>query len=250
MAAGFGGLLNVVVILGLYHLAEYPTLESATRTFLLAGTGFTLGFVSVLVTAHTRLVTPAFGYVSVLAATVTLELTSPRPAWSELNGHVIVEGPTHVSSYANTWYVWAALFLYAGAAEFAIRRRYAIRNGRLQNLPGLPFSGYTLAWTVVGFAGFLGVATMLLVHRSGIRPESLALVVLVFASSVAVVPLAALLSRGVLLPTLLFVVVPYSLAVEVFVTTDSPVHILLFGPYAIVLLVAWAIERAIRSWVG
>lgn len=250
VAALGAGVLNVAVVLALYRSGAYPALESAAATARLAGTGFTLGFVAVLVTAHTRLVSPAAGFLGVLATTAYLELSTPRPEWDELGGHVVVHGPTHVSSYANTWYVWAALFLYAGVVEFGIRRGYGVGDGGLRDLPDLPLSRYAVAWTVAGFSGFVGVATMRVVLRAGMPPGWLSLVVLGVATLVAAVPLAALLTRGMLLPMVLFApVVPYLLGMEAFVTTDSPVHVLLFGPYAAVLLVAWGLEAAVRSRV-
>ena len=249
-AAMGGGVLNVAVVLGLLARGVYPMLGATTPTGIIVLTGFTLGFVATLVTAHTRLISPAVGFLSVLAATTYLELTSPQPNFGTLNGHIIVDGPLYVLSYANTWYVWLALLLLAGLVEFAIRRGYGIGSRRLQHLPTVPLSRYTIAWVVAGFAGVLGVATMLLVVRSGIRPEAMALVVFVIVFAVTAVPLAALLRHGVVIPILLFViVVPYMLTVEVFVTTDSPVHILLFGPYAVVLGITWAVELMVRRRV-
>ena len=248
ITAILGGLLNVAVILALYVRADYPTLTSTTGASTVAITGFTLGFVAVFVTSHTGLLTPAVGYLATLVGTVYLELSTPLPEWSEMNGHIIVDGPTHVLSYANTWYVWIVLLLFFGVVEFAIRRGYNIGTHRLRHVPDLPLSRYTIVWIVAGFAGLVGVATMLLVIRSGIRPPSAALVVFVIAATVAAVPLAALLMHGIVLPTLLFAVfVPYMLSVEVFTTTDSPVHILLFGPYALILAIVWGVEKMVRA---
>lgn len=44
--------------------------------------------------------------------------------------------------------------------------------------------------------------------------------------------------------------IPYPIGIEVFTTTDGPVHVLLFGPYAIVVAVAWALEAVLRSRPG
>lgn len=251
IAAVLGGALNVATVLALYARGDYPTLSSTAGTSVVVVTAFTLGFVAVLVAAHTRLVSPAAGYLAVLAGTAYLELSTPSPEWGELNGHVIVDGPTYVLSYANTWYVWLALLLYAGAVEFGIRRGYGVGDHRLRHLPDVPLSRSTIVQVVAAVAGFVGLATVLLVLRAGIRPPSAAIVVLVLGVAVAAVPLAALLSNGILLPTVLFAaLVPYALTVEVFVATDSPVHILLFGPYAIVLAVAWGVEKALRTRVS
>lgn len=247
-AATIGGLANVAVVLVLYGRAGYPAFESISGMTPLAVTAFALGFVPVLVTAHTRLVAPAVGLLAVLAGTAYVELTSPAPEWGERSGHVIVEGPTHVASYANTWYVWLAMLLVAAVVEFAIRRGYGVGNRRLRHLPDLPLPRDGLAWFVAGSGALVGGATTLLVLRSGIRPPLAATFVFVAAAAVTAVPLAALLARGILSPVVLFaLLVPYFLTVEVFVTTDSPVHILFFGPYAIVLALAWALEALVRS---
>ncbi|WP_255170610.1 hypothetical protein [Natrononativus amylolyticus] len=249
LAAGaVGGLANAGVVLALYARGGYPALESIAEIGSLAATAFALGFAALFVSAHTRLVSPALGFFAALAGATSLELTSPMPEWSELGEYVIVEGPIHAASYANTWYVWFALLLVAGTVEFAVRRGYGIGDRRLRHLPALPLSRPALVGTVLGASGLVGAATTALVIRSGIRPTAAALVVFVVATAVAAVPLAALLARGLLAPAALFAaLVPYFLAVEVFVTTDSPVHILLFGPYAVVLVAVWALEAALRS---
>ncbi|MEY7850800.1 hypothetical protein AB7C87_16540 [Natrarchaeobius sp. A-rgal3] len=245
-----GGLANVVAVLTLYARAGYPTLESASSVAVLALTAFAVGFLALSVSAHTRLLAPVVGFLVVLIGTVSLELTTPNPEWSTLDGYVIVDGPTHVASYANAWYVWLSLFLVAGGLEFAIRRGYGVGDDRLRNLPQLPLSRPMLASSVLGLGSVVGVSTTLLVLRAGIRPSVTAIAVLAFATVVAVVPLAALYARGIVSPAILFVLlVPYFLTVEVFATTDSPIHILLFGPYALVLAAAWALESAVRSRV-
>ncbi|ELZ07378.1 hypothetical protein [Natrialba aegyptia] len=246
--AALGGAANVVAVLALFARADYPALESPPELAVLAATGFALGFVSLFVSAHTRLLTPAVGFVVVLLGTVFAELTTPMPEWSELGGYVVVEGPTHVWSYANSWDVWLSLLLIAGLVEFGVRRGYGLGDRRLRNLPSIPLSRTAVLGMVTVGAGLLGVATTRLVLRAGINPRAAAPFVFVAAAAVAAVPLAALLTRGLLLPTVLFaLLVPYFLTIEVFTATDSPVHILLFGPYAVGLLIGAAFENWLRS---
>lgn len=247
--AAVGGLANVAVVLALYARAEYPVLESLEGVTLLALLLFVLGAVPVFVSAYTRLLAPAAGLLAVLAGTVYLEITTPMPEWSERGGYVIVDGPTHVASYANTWFVWLALLVVAGVVEFAIRRGYGLEDEpqRLRNLPELPLSRGDLVRTVAGFAVLVGVATTLLSFRSGLSPSVMAIAIFAGATVATAVALAALLARGAIAPILLFALVPYWLTVEVFVTTDSPVHLLLVGPYALVLAVAWGLEELCRS---
>ncbi|MFP8954031.1 hypothetical protein ACLI4Z_13845 [Natrialbaceae archaeon A-arb3/5] len=245
------GCVNVAVVLTLFARAEYPTLGSVIGVSVLVGTGFVLGLVPVLVSVRTRLLAPTVGFVAVLAATTYLEVTTPQPTWSALDEYVIVDGPTHVASYANTWYLWLSLLLLAGAIEFGLRRGYGIADERLRNLPDLPLSNGDLIRAVTGFASLLGIATVLLVLRAGIRPPVTAIAVFAVAAAVTAVPLAALLTRRLISPVVLFaLLVPYLLAIEAFTATDSPVHIFLFGPYAIVLVIAWVVEATIRSRLG
>lgn len=251
VAATVGGLANVTVVAALYVRYEYPVLESVGPTVEFVLTAFFLGFVAVLVTAHTRLVTPAVGFVSLLVGVAVAEVTSPAPRWGELGEYTIVDGPLFVLPYANTWYVWLSLVLFAGVVEFAFRRGYGPGEQRLRHLPDLPLSRPVLVGVVLGVGGLIGLATAALTIRSGIRPSAAALAVYVVALAVATVPLAALLARGIVSPVLLFALaIPYLLVIEVFTTTDSPVHILLFGPYAIIMVVAWVLEAALRSRLG
>ncbi|OVE85539.1 hypothetical protein [Natronolimnobius baerhuensis] len=245
--AAVGGLVNLAIVFGLYIRAAYPILESTGDVAVLAVALFAVGAIAAFASAYTRLLTPALGWLAALAGTAYYELTTPMPEWSEFEGYVIVDGPTHVASYANTWYVWLALALFAGVLEFGIRRGYGLGERSLRNLPELPLSRADLGRAVVGFGALVGVATMLLAIRSGLPRLATALAIAVLATAVAAVPLAALLARGLLLPTVLFAPVPYLLVYEVFVTTDSHVHILLFGPYALVLALAWALEAVLRS---
>ncbi|WP_207891103.1 hypothetical protein [Natrarchaeobius oligotrophus] len=243
------GFVNVAVVIALYASGGYPALESPTAVAALVATGFVLGFVAAFVSAFTRLVTPLVGLLAVLVGTAYAEVTTPRPEWSQLEGYVIVDGPTYVSSYANAWYVWFSVLLIVGVFEFAIRRGYGVGDRRLRNLPQLPLSGPALVAIVLGVASIVAAGTTLLVLRAGIRPPVASVGVFVVTIAVAAVPLAAVLTRGIVSPVVLFALVPYFLVVEVFAATDSPVHILLFGPYAIVLAIAWVLEGAARSRV-
>ncbi|THE66049.1 hypothetical protein D8Y22_03755 [Salinadaptatus halalkaliphilus] len=245
------GVANAGIVLALYARDAYPALESTGSTAGLVATMVVVGVVPVFVSAYTRLFTPTLGLLAVLAGTTYLDVTSPSPEWGELGGYAIVEGPTYVASYANAWHLWLALALYAGVLEFGIRRRYGVADGRLQNLPSLPRARSTIAGWTAGGAGLIALATTLLVLEAGIRPPVAAGAVFAVAFAVAAVPVGGLFTRGLLAPLVLFALaVPYVLVFEVFVTTDSPVHILLFGPYALVLAIVGALEATIRARFG
>ncbi|SFC08256.1 hypothetical protein SAMN05444422_104172 [Halobiforma haloterrestris] len=245
-----GGVGNAVVAVALYARADYPALESTGETALVALSAFPVGFVPLLLAAYARLVAPALGFLGLVAGTVRLEVTTPAPEWGELGEYVVVDGPTHVGSYVDAWYLWLVLAALLAVAEFGLRRRYGIGDGRLRNLPDGPLERSSRYAVVVGTAVLVGIATSLLVVDAGIRPAALTSAVFAFAAAVTAVPLAALFEDGALAPLALFPLVPYFLVLEVFVTTDSPVHILLFGPYAVVLAVVWALERRFRSRLG
>ena len=69
-----------------------------------------------------------------------------------------------------------------------------------------------------------------------------------FVAVATVIPLAALLSRGLVVPIALFaVLVPPVVLAEMFGTPDSGVHLLLPGPYAILFRVVWLLESLLRS---
>ncbi|WP_049927026.1 hypothetical protein [Halopiger goleimassiliensis] len=248
IGAGFvGGLVNAAVVIGLYVRGDYPLLESTSGTAVLALTAFCIGFVPLVVSRDTGLISPAAGFLAVLSGTIWLEVTSPDPRWGQLNEYVIVDGPTHVSSYANTWYVWLALTALVAAVEFGLRRRYAVGVDRLRNLPKGPLSRVDRLEIVLGAATLLAVAATVLVVRAGIRPPAAAGIVFAFTFASTAIPLWALFEDGAIAPLALFVaLVAYFLVYEVFVSTDSPVHILLFGPYAVVFAVVWLLERSLR----
>ncbi|SEW21080.1 hypothetical protein [Natrinema salifodinae] len=247
--AGLGGLANAAVVAALLVHFDYPLLDSTVDLAVVATMAFLLGAVPFSIAAHTGLVAPAGGLAALLCGTVYVELTTPIPEKvGELGGYDIVEGPFHIYNYADSWLVLLALLLVAGVAEFAIRRGYGLGAARLRNLPALPLPWRTLAKTVAGVAALVGIGTVVLVDESaGLTPETV-FVVFVSAAVVTVVPLAALLARGLLAPLVLFaLVVPRFLLVEIFLTTDSYVHILVFGPYAIILAIAWKLEALLRS---
>ncbi|MFC4541195.1 hypothetical protein ACFO5R_04545 [Halosolutus amylolyticus] len=247
--ATLGGLAHAAVVSTLLTRIDYPLVDSTAGLAALAAGAFLLGFVAFLVTAHTRLYFSAIGSVALLVGVTYVELTSPDPQTvGELGGHDIVEGPFHVYHYADNWALLLSLLLVAGVAEYGLRRGYGPGADRLRNLPDLPLRRRTLAGVVVGVAGFVGVATVLLVQKSATLGVDGALVVFACVAAVTAVPLAALLGEGALVPLFLFtLVVPRFLLVEVFLTTDSYVHILALGLYAIVLAIVGLLETRFRA---
>ena len=253
-ALGFSavaGLANVATVAWLYTRFDYPLLESPGSTAVFAVTAFVVGFVPTVFTIHTRALSPVFVFLGALTGGVVLEVTSPPPEWGELGGYTVVDGPIYILNYASAWYLWLALALFAGTVEFGLRRGYRLGGDRLRNLPELPLSRGALTRIVGGVAALFGFAVFLLTLRQGPSPRIAAVAILLGAIAVAAIPLAALLWRGIVSSLVLFSLwVPYILLVDVFRTTESPVHLLLLGPYALVLVIVWALEEVLRRRVG
>lgn len=239
--------LNVAVVLALYDQYGYPFPEGAALVGFvatLAAFGFVPGFVS----GHTRLGIPALGFLAFLAGVTIAEVTSPAPEWGQLGDFTVVHGEVYINRWANRQSVLVALLLAGGVAEFGVRSAYNLADDRLRNLPGLPFSPYVVAWVAGGFGALFGTTVALMVWRIGASPTGIELVVFACATLAAAVPLAALLARGLVVPLILFLlVVPRPLLREVFVGTDSPLFLILLGPFALVFAIAGAVEYYVRT---
>lgn len=164
-----GGIASAVVVGVLLSAFDYHVVTTATERWTLLPGAFVLGFATVAVSAHTGLVSPGGGFLALLTTVVYIELTTAPPqAVVERGDDVIVDGSFHALSYADTWYVWLALLLVAGVAEFAIRRGYELGDDRLRNLPVLPLSRTDVWLVVAGCSVAVGLATMTLLVRGGL----------------------------------------------------------------------------------
>lgn len=247
--AGLGGIANAAVVVALLTYFDYPLIETNAELATLAAQAFLLGFVPLLITAHTRLLAPAGGFAILLGRVVHAELTSPAPEKvGELGSNAIVEGPFHVRNYAEAWFALLALLLIAGVVEFALRRGYGLGADRLRNLPALPLSRPVLVGVLAGLSGFVGASAVLLVRQSTGLATGEAAGVFLGAAAATAVPLAALLTRGYLAPLFPFALaVPHGLLVEAFGTPDSYVHISILGRVAVFLALVWLLEYLFRS---
>ncbi len=249
-AATLGGATNVAVVLALYDRGEYPALEVPAELAVLVLTSALVGAVVVGASAHTRLLTPAVGLAALLVGVIALETTTPTPTWERLGDAIVVDGPTHASSYATAWPLWLALGCYLGTLEYALRDRYALAADRLANLPTLATDRRRLVGQLGTVAGFLGLATGLLVVDSG-GGLVVAVVVAILTAATGLVALVALVRWRLVGPAVCVVgVLPSILLVEVFRTTESPVHFLLLGPFVLVLVLVAGLERAVRLRAG
>lgn len=239
-----GGLLNVIALQLLFLHGRYPVLGEPTELGVVLASGFAVGFFAAFVTLQTRLYSPLVSFLALLGGTVAIAIRAPRPDWSELQGYTIVEGPTHAGSYADAWGIWIALLAVLALFEFGVRRGFGLREDALSGLPTLPLSNRGLAWLAGTPAVLVGVAAVVLVRDAGLATETALLGILPFATTVTIVPLLALLGRGIVSPALAYLLtVPSTFLIEVFTTPESPVHFLLFGPLAVGFVGLWALEE-------
>ncbi|WP_226006670.1 hypothetical protein [Natrinema salinisoli] len=245
-----GGIASVVVVGALLSYFDYDVVTSASELWMLLPGAFVLGFVTVAVSAHTRLVSPGGGFAALLTTVVYAELTTDAP-WAvvERGDGLIVEGSFHALSYAETWYVWLALLLVAGVAEFAVRRGYGLGDARLRNLPALPLSRTDLWLVVTACSVAVGFATMILLVRGNLWDTVPGYAIGFVAAAVATaVPLAVLLSHGIVSPFVLYSwIVTATLQTEAFTAPDSGLHIPLLGASAIVFGIVAVLELLVRS---
>ena len=246
--ATLGGLVHVTVVFVLFIRFDYPILESTAAIVYNAIAAFTFGFVPVLIAAHTGLLVPVSGFTALLVGVTGAELASPAPEWGTMGEYTTVDGPIYVAQYSSSWPAWIALLLVAGLAEFAIRRGYRLGDRRLRNLPPLPLSDRGRTRLVASGSICFGLGTVLLAGvSSGLDPTE-TVVVFGLATAAAGVVLATLLARGLVVPLTIFALwTPNVLYTEAFRSTDSGLHLLLFGALAVVCAVCWKLEEVIRT---
>lgn len=245
-----GGFVSVIVVAALVSRFGYHDFISSAQYVGLRPGVFALGFVPVLVSVHTRCLAPGGGFVALVITVAYVEVTTPAPQTvGERGGHAIVDGGFHALNYAETWYVWLSFLLVAGVAEFAIRRGYALGDERLRNLPTLPLSRRELWLVVAGCSAMVGTTTMIVLVNSGMWSHPVGYGIGFAAAAVATaVPLAALLSRGIVSPFVLYSwFVPDTMQTEIFLTTDSGLHIVVMGVASLLFALLAGLELWLRS---
>ncbi|GAB6878306.1 hypothetical protein JCM17823_05800 [Halorubrum gandharaense] len=249
----------VAVVAGLAHLlvveALFRWLGHVPETLWpLASVGnavvvFAFGFLVGLVTVGTRLWSPTVGLVTLLAWAAYRDVTAPAPEWSELGGHLVVDGAVYLTSYVSTWYVWVATFVVLGTIEYGLRRQYELADDRLRNLPPLPTRRRTtlLAAGVIG--GLFGVAVVAWMAGVGVSPASVLPLLVVTTALAGAVPVGAAVARGVVTPTVCFLllVVPPLLRQTFVGGEGGPVFLLMLGPLAVGFAVVGYVEHVLRS---
>ncbi len=250
LVATLGGVAHLGVVEFLFrwlgHVPDslWPLASVSSAVFV-----FAFGFLAVLCSAHTRLLSPLVGLPTLLAWAAYRDVTSPTPEWSELGGHLVVDGSVYLTSYVGTWYVWLATFVVLAAVEYGLRYHYGIGDGQLRNLPPLPLGRRVTALVAGAVGGAFGVAVVAWMARIGVNPTGIVPVLAVTTAIAAAVPVAAAVARGLITPTACFLalVVPV-LATQTFVGGEGgPVFLLLLGPLAVGFAIVGLLEGLLRS---
>lgn len=257
LAGTAGGIVSAGIVGMLLLYFDYHVIMSPADFWVFVVGAFLLGSISMGFSSYTGLLVPGGGFLLILVAVVSVELTTPAPQQvGKLGGNAIVDGSFHMFSYASTWYLWLTLLLVAGVAEFAIRRGYEYHDDRLRNLPELPLSRYELGIIVSGCSILVGLATMIVLIQSQLWDAISGYGIGFAAATVATaIPLTALLSRGIVTPFLLYSwVLTNSLHTEVFTSPETGLHIALVGIASFVFAIVSVLELLVRyrllGWDG
>ena len=245
-----GGVAHLTVVEFLFRwLGHVPDSLWPLASLSSAIVVFMFGFLVFLLFAHTRLLSPVFGLSALLTWSTYRDIVSPTAEWSELGGHLVVDGPVYLTSYVGTWYVWLATFVVLATVEYALRRRYEIGDGRLRNLPSVPSSrrGTALIAGVVG--GTFGIAVVAWMAAIGVNPVGIVPVLAITSALAAAVPVGTAVSRGLVAPTVCFLalVVPVLLTQTFVGSEGGPVFLLMLGPLAVVFGIVGLLENVFRS---
>ncbi|ELZ16414.1 hypothetical protein C477_15320 [Haloterrigena salina JCM 13891] len=273
-AGVLGGLANVMVTRELLERVDSPFFEPGRETALNPGTigsvadaphvwlgVFALGFVPLFATTATRLLAPGGGFVALLVGVVHTVLTAPFPEGTPMAWGTLVEGPFYASNYAKSWYAWLSLLLVAGVAEFALRRGYGLGDERLRNLPTLPLSRSQLRAVVLGSGLLVGLGIGLLSSTGAYYQSDIwtVLTILVPGCIVTAIAIAALLTRGLVTPMVLYAYwTAGTVESTVFPPHPAPEYhthpevLFLFLSVALPLLACleWVLRSRVRGWDG
>ncbi|GAB7092078.1 hypothetical protein JCM18237_23490 [Halorubrum luteum] len=250
LVATLGGVAHLGVVEFLFrwlgHVPDslWPLASVSSAVFV-----FAFGFLAVLCSAHTRLVSPIVGLPILLVWATYRDVASPAPNWSELEGHLVVDGSVYLTSYVGTWYVWLATFVVLAAVEYGLRGHRGIRGEPLRNLPPLPLDRRAAVFVAGAVGGTFGVAVVAWMARIGVNPTGIVPVIAVTTAIAAAVPVAAAVARGLVTPIACFLalVVPV-LATQTFVGGEGgPVFLLLLGPLAVGFAIVGFLEGLLRS---
>ncbi|MWV65516.1 hypothetical protein GRS48_11905 [Halorubrum sp. JWXQ-INN 858] len=250
LVATIGGFAHLGVVEFLFRLlghvpdSLWPLASVENAAFV-----FAFGFLVVLLTVHTRLLSPVVGLPALLAWATYRDVASPTPVWSELGGHLVVDGPVSLARYVWTWEVWLATFVVLAAVEYGLRHHYGVGDERLRNLPPLPSSRREVALVAGAAGGTFGVAVVAWMAGIGVNPAGILPLLAVTTGLAAAVPVGAAVARGLVAPTACFLalVVPVLLGQTFAGSEGGPVFLLFLGPIAVGFAIVGLLENVIRS---
>lgn len=231
---GGGAHVLGVVVLFASDLQSATPAGAAIFSLLLVVFVFSPAAIPTAVSAHTRLVSPVLAFVAISLAVAAPAFGVADPAATESAYGVAMASGLVVT-----------LPLYAGAVEFAIRDGYGIGNERLRGLPSLPLSSPRRV--AIGFSVPVGLtaAVIGLLFSPGMA------IVFIFpaTAAAAAVPLYALLSEGIIAPTVPFaLLVPYTLYLHITHRSVSGMGFVFLIPAALVLsALLWKVESLSRA---
>jgi|AntDeeMetagen134_2_1112570.scaffolds.fasta_scaffold01543_8 hypothetical protein len=250
LVAAISGVAHLGIVEFLFRQLDHvPNSLWPLASVTSAAAAFAFGFLVALLSAHTRLLSPIVGLPALLTWATYRDIAAPAPEWSELGGHLVVDGPVYLTSYVGTWYVWLATFIVLAAVEYGLRQHYRIGNGRLRNLPPVPLSRRAIVLVAVTFGGTFGVAVGAWMARIDVNPPEIVPVLVVTTALAAAVPVGAAVARGLIAPIVCFfaLVVPVLLNQAFVGGEGGPVFLLLLGPIAVGFAIVGLLESALRS---
>ena len=250
LIATIGGCAHLGIVEFLFrwlgHVPDsvWPLASVATAAFV-----FAFGFLVVLLSVHTRLLSPIVGLPTLLAWATYRDITSPTPEWSELGGHLTVDGSVYLTSYVGTWYVWLTVLVVFATVEYGLRGHYGIDEKRLRNLPPMPSSRRGSIPVACTVGSTFGIAVAAWAASIGVNPTGIAPVLAVTTALAAAVPVGAAVARGLVAPIACFlaVVVPVLLNQTFVGGEGGPVFLLLLGPLAVGFAIVGLLEDLFRS---
>ncbi|AUX09298.1 hypothetical protein AArcSl_1669 [Halalkaliarchaeum desulfuricum] len=250
LVATVGGVVHLGIVEFLFRwLGHVPDSLWPLASILSAVFVFTFGFLVVLLSAHTGLLSPVIGLPTLLAWATYRDIAAPPPEWSELGGHLVVDGSVYLTSYVGTWYVWLATVVVFAAVEFGFRHHYEIGDVRLRNLPPMPFGRRALVLVSGAVGGTFGIAVVGWMASIGVNPTGIVPVLAVTTALAAAVPVGAAVARGLVTPPACFLtlVVPVLLNQTFVGGEGGPVFLLLLGPLAVGFAILGLLEDLLRS---
>lgn len=244
-AGMIGGALHVLAISIPYTQVNYAWIE--LQAGHMVGL-FVLGVIGVGISAYTRLLVPAVGLLALVSGVLAFEFVlTPPPEWGELNGHTILQkGTLYLYFYARTWYVWLAIVLAGGIAEYGLRGGYDITADRLRNLPAFPLSRREVGWLAGGCALLFGFCIGAVMEDLGTMAPSEPFWGFVGGFLMIATVLGGILYRGLVTPLLLATPLVLLTSVDILFSFSEASGYMALPLWSPAIILVAALEWALR----